>query len=119
MLRFVPPFAIGKTPLTCVVNPTLPYDGTTPTPPLINTLPVATSGTLANVVEVPAVIISPTVYELKPVPPFTAIRVPDRVTALVVAELGVNPVVPADHDVTATEDKSVGVYVPPPFPNNI
>jgi hypothetical protein len=38
--------------------------------------------------------ISPTVYEANPVPPFAATSVPATVTAPLVAEEGVKPVVP-------------------------
>ena len=41
---------------------------------------------------------------VKPVPPLPVFSVPARVTAPLVAEDGVNPVVPALNDVTATPD---------------
>jgi len=46
--------------------------------------------------------ICPAIYVDCPVPPFTAFNVPARVTTPFVAELGVNPVVPALNDVTPT-----------------
>ena len=42
------------------------------------------------------------VNEVRPVPPFVVASVPPSVTAPEVAELGVNPVVPAEKVVTAT-----------------
>jgi hypothetical protein len=44
----VPPFASGRIPVNDVPKSTLPHDGAPPAPPLINTLPVATSGKRAN-----------------------------------------------------------------------
>ena len=49
--RLVPPLAVGRTPLTCVVRPILPHDGATPTPPEISALPVTTSLRRASVFE--------------------------------------------------------------------
>jgi len=100
----VPPFADGSTPVTAVVRLILPQLGATPTPPEISAFPVATSLSLANVVVVAAYKRSPTVYDANPVPPLTAISVPAKVTAPVVADEGVSPVVPADQDVTAVAD---------------
>src|SRR5437868_13711708 len=39
--EFVPPFAMGNTPDTCVVNPIFPHDGAVDVPPDINAFPVA------------------------------------------------------------------------------
>ena len=56
----VPPFAAGKVPETCVVRPILPYEGATPTPPVISALPVAMSASFESADVVDAYRISPT-----------------------------------------------------------
>gem|GEM_PF-4919522 len=43
VLELVPPLAMGKVPVTCVVKPILPQLGAAPIPPLIIAFPVATS----------------------------------------------------------------------------
>ena len=81
----VPPFATGSVPDTCVVSPIFPHDGAVPIPPDISAFPVATPASLASVVEPEAKIISPTAYEVKPVPPlFTAIVVAFQVPMVIV-----------------------------------
>ena len=65
----VPPFALGKMPLTWVVNPTLPQLETVVTPPEISTFPVATDASLESVVLADACNMSPMAYVPLPVPP--------------------------------------------------
>ena len=60
---FVPPLAIGNTPLTWVVKPIFPHAGAVATPPEISALPVATSDSLAKVVVVSAYNKSPIAYD--------------------------------------------------------
>jgi hypothetical protein len=56
----VPPFAIGRVPLTCVVKPTFPQLGDVVTPPEIITFPVATAVNAVSVVAADAYKMSPT-----------------------------------------------------------
>ena len=61
-VKFVPPFATGKVPETCVVSPTLPQLETVVTPPEIRTFPVATAASLDSVVDALACNKSPMAY---------------------------------------------------------
>jgi hypothetical protein len=68
----VPPLVEGNIPLVCVTSPILPQLGATPRPPDINAFPVVTSESLLNALVDDAYKISPTVYEVWPVPPMLA-----------------------------------------------
>ena len=72
-VKFVPPFATGKVPETCVVSPTLPQLDTVVTPPEISTLPVATAASFDKVVDAEACNKSPIAYVVCPVPPCAAV----------------------------------------------
>lgn len=107
---FVPPFAIGSTPLTWVVRPILPHAGAIPTPPEMSALPVATSGSFPNVVVVSAYSKSPTAYVAYPVPPFFANSVPDRTTSPIAPVTGARPVEPPDQLRTPAFDTVIQEY---------
>ena len=83
-------------------------DRTTATVPVLAVTPVPPEATgsvpvvKADVLE--AYTAPPDVNDVKPVPPFVVAKVPARVIAPLVAELGVNPVVPALKVVTAAPD---------------
>jgi len=84
------------------------YEGATPVPLDVNTWPdVADAANLAITVDEDAYKISPIVnVNAAPVPPLKGFNVPSSVTAPVVAEDGVRPVVPALNDVTLIDEIS-------------
>ena len=117
----VPPLAMGKTPVTCVVRLTplsapprvkLPAVVTVPVSVMPLTVPVP-----PTLVTVPLPVPAPRLAraaaaEVAPVPPFAITNVPASTTAPVVGLLGVNPVVPALKLVMPLEAK---VIVPAPL----
>ena len=117
----VPPFAIGRMPLTCVVRLTplsvppsvrLPAVVTVPVSVMPLTVPVPPTD-----VTVPLPVPAPRLAraaaaEVAPVPPLAITNVPASTTAPVVGLLGVNPVVPALKLVTPLDAK---VIVPAPL----
>jgi hypothetical protein len=69
VVKPVPPFATGNTPVTCVVNPTLPQDGVVPDN---NAFPVAAAANLLNVFAALANNMSPVAYDDWFVPPYAS-----------------------------------------------
>ena len=113
----VPPLAIGRMPLTCVVKLTplsvppsvkLPAEVTVPVSVMPLTVPVPPTD-----VTVPAPKLAlAAAAVVAPVPPLAITNVPAKTTAPVVGLLGVNPVVPALKLVTPLDAK---VIVPKPL----
>ena len=89
----VPPFATGKVPVTPVVK------GRPVTLVITPEAGVPSAG-VTSVGLVLRTLLPEPVDVVTPVPPLETASVPDNVTAPVVAVLGVNPVVPAENEVT-------------------